>query len=50
MAATPLPNYVGPNVNAIMEESGMKIKTRVEEIKSSMDEVYGVMVRMEVVP
>ena len=46
----PLPNHAGPNVNAIMEESGMKINTRVDEVKASMNEVYKVMVRMGVIP
>ena len=45
----PLPNHVGPNINAIMEESSMRIKTRVDEVKSSMDEVYKVMVRMRAI-
>ena len=40
--ATPLPNHVGPNVNAIIKELGMKIKTRV-------DEVHKVMVRMRAI-
>ena len=48
--ANPLPNHIEPNVNDIMEESGMKIKTKVDEIKSSMDEVYMVMVRIEAIP
>ena len=50
VAANPLPNHVGPNINAIMEESGMRIKTRMDEVKSSMDEVYKVMVRIRVIP
>ena len=35
--ANPLPNHVEPNVNAIVEESSMKIKTRVDEVKLSKD-------------
>ena len=50
LTANPLPNHVGPIVNVIMEDSGMKIKTRVNEIKLSMDEVYQVMVMMGVIP
>ena len=50
VAANPLPNHVGPNINAIMEELGMRIKTRMDEVKSSMDEVYKVMVRIRVIP
>ena len=38
--ANPLPNHVGPNVNAAMEESGMRTKTRLDEVKSPMDVVY----------
>ena len=50
VTANSLPNHVGPIVNVIMEDSGMKIKTRVNEIKLSMDEVYQVMVMMGVIP
>ena len=50
MTANPLPNHIRLNVNAIMEESGMKIKTMVDEVKSSMDEVYKVMVRIGAIP
>ena len=46
VTANPLPNHVEPTVNAIMEDSGMKIKTKVDEIKLSMDEVYYVMVKI----
>ena len=46
----PLPNHTGPIVNAIMEDSGIKVKTKMDEIKSSMDEVYYVMVKMRVIP
>ena len=45
----PLPNQVGLNVNAITEESSMKIKTKVDEVKSPMDEVYKAMVRVEAI-
>ena len=41
-----LPNHTGTIINAITEDSGMRIKTKVDEIKSSMDEVYNVMVKM----
>ena len=46
----PLLNHIGPNVNAVIEKLGMRIKIRVDKVKSSMDEVYKVMVRMRVVP
>ena len=49
VTVNPLPNHVEPNINAIMEESSMRIKTRVDEVKSSMDEVYKVMVRMRAI-
>ena len=48
--ANPLPNHARPNINAIMEESDMRIKTRVDEVKWSVDEVYKVMVRMRAIP
>ena len=50
MTVNPLPNHIGLNVNAIMEESGMKIKTKVDEVKSSMNEVYKVMVMTRAIP
>ena len=39
-------NHTRPAGNAIMEDSGIRIKTKVDEIKSFMDEVYCVMVKM----
>ena len=47
--ANPLPNHARPNINVVMEELSMRIKIRVDEVNSSMDEVYKVMVRMEVI-
>ena len=44
--ANPLPNHVGPNVNTIMEELGTRIKMKVDEVKSSMDEVYKALIEM----
>ena len=49
MIANPLPNHTWPNVNAVMEKSSMGIKTRVDEVKSSMDEVCKMMVRMRAI-
>ena len=46
----PLPNHAGPNVNAIIEASGVGIKTKLYEIKSPMDVVYKVMVKIGVIP
>ena len=46
MSTNPLPNHTGLTVNEITEDSGIRIKTKVDEIKSSMDEVYNVMVKM----
>ena len=48
--ANPLPNHIEPIDNAIIEDSGIKIKTKVDKIKSSMDEVYHMMVKMGVIP
>ena len=45
-----LPNHIGPDVNAVIEESCMRIKIRVDEVKLSMDEVYKEMVRMRAIP
>ena len=45
-----LPNHVGPNVNTIMDELGTRTKTKVEEVKSSMDKVYKALIEMRVIP
>ena len=45
-----LPNHIGPNVNAIMEGSGLKANTKVDKGKSSMEEVYKVLVKIRVIP
>ena len=49
MTVNTLPNHVGPKVNTIMEELGMRIKMKVDEVKSSMDEVYKALIEMGVV-
>ena len=46
----PLPNHIGPNVNAIVEDSDLRIKTKVDEVKSSMEEIYKVMVEIKAIP
>ena len=50
MTANLLPNYVGPNVNTIMEELGTQTKMKVDEVKSSMDEMYKTLIEMGVIP
>ena len=50
MTVNLLPNHTRPTINAIMEDSGMRIKTKVDEIKLSMDQVYQMMVKMGVIP
>ena len=46
VTANLLLNHVGPNVNTIMEELGTRTKTKVDEVKSSMDEVYKALIEM----
>ena len=46
----PLPNHVRPNVNTIMEEFGTRIKMKVDEVKSSIDEVCKALMEMGVIP
>ena len=48
--ANPLPNHNGPNVNTIMEELGTRIKTKVDEVKSSLDEVCKALIEVGVIP
>ena len=49
MTTNPLPNHARPNVNTIMEELGTRIKMKVDEVKSSMDEVYKALIKMGVI-
>ena len=49
MTANPLSNHDGPYVNAIVEDSGLKIQTKVDEVKSSMEKVYKVLVKIRVI-
>ena len=46
----PLPNHAGPKSNAIMEDSVLKVKTKVDEVKASMEEIYEVLTRIGVIP
>ena len=45
-----LPNHVGPSVNAIAKDSSLKDKTKVDKVKTSMEEVYQVLVRVRPIP
>ena len=47
--ANPLPNHVGPNVNGITEDLGLRVKTKVDEVNISMEEVYKVLVKIRVI-
>ena len=49
MIANPLPSHSRPAINAITEDSTMRIKNKVDEIKSFMDQVYQVMVKIGVI-
>ena len=46
VTTSPLPNHTEPAINAIIEDPGIRIKIKVDEIESSMDEVYKVMVKV----
>ena len=48
--ANPLPNHARPNVNTIMGELGTRTKKKMDEAKSSMDEVYKALIEMGVIP
>ena len=50
VTANLLPHHFGPNVNTIMEELGTRIKMKVDEVKSLMDEVYKALIEMGVIP
>ena len=50
VTANPLSNHARSNVNTIMEELGMQIKMKVDEVKSSMNEVYKALIEMGVIP
>ena len=47
---SPLPNHARPNVNAIMGESNVRTKVRLDEVKLPMDVVYKTMVKMGLIP
>ena len=50
VTANPLPNHIGPTISSITKDSGINIKTKVDEIKRSMDEVYHMMMKIGVIP
>ena len=45
----PLSNHIKSNVNAIMEDSNIKVKTKVDEVKASMEDIYKVLVRVRAI-
>ena len=45
----PLSNDDRLNVNAIVEDLGLRVKTKLNKVKSSMEEVYKVLVRIGVI-
>ena len=49
MTANSLLNHTEPSVNVIMEDSSIKVKTKVDEVKSSMEELYKVFVKIWVI-
>ena len=46
MIVNPLSTHVGPNINAIEEDQVLKVKTKVDEVKASMEEIYKVLIRV----
>ncbi|XP_039062928.1 uncharacterized protein LOC120207558 [Hibiscus syriacus] len=46
VAQNPLPNHTGTGVNAVIEEKGNGVITKVKEVKSSMHWVWGKMVKI----
>ncbi|XP_039036221.1 uncharacterized protein LOC120172975 [Hibiscus syriacus] len=46
VAQNPLPNYAGTGVNAVIEEKGNGVITKVKEVKSPMHWVWGKMVKI----
>ena len=48
VTTNPFLNHVEPNVSTIMEDLGLKIKTKMDEVKASMEEIYKMMVEIRV--
>ena len=44
-----LPNHAEPNVNAIAKYSNLKVKTKVDEVRVFMEEIYQVLVKVGVI-
>ena len=48
VTSNPLPNHPGPKINALTEDSTRLLKTRVNDVKAPMKNVYKVLVLAKV--
>ena len=42
----PLPNHDGPKINAIVEDSTSRVKTKVDEVKAIIEEIHGALIKI----
>ena len=49
VTVNPLPNHVGPKINAISEGNGFMIQRDVRKVKTSMMEVFKALVMAEII-
>ena len=47
ITCNPLPNHLGPKINALTEDFGLKVKSRVDQIKMCMDTIFKVLVQVQ---
>ena len=46
VTGNPLPNHVGPKIDVVMEDSILRVKTKVDQVKATMKEMHEVLVKV----
>ena len=46
----PLPNHVRAKINAIVEDSALRVKTKINKLKETMEEIDEVMINVGAFP
>ena len=46
--SNPLSNHTKPKINAIIKGQGQEVKTKVEEVKTLMKDIYEALIKFEI--
>ena len=49
VTGNPLPNHNGPKINFMEEDSTLRVKTKVDEEKTTMEEIHDVLIKIRAI-